>query len=157
MFLDVETICCDKQSVALVVGTVKSTRSIDLWNGKTTAPVDAFGQAVPSDPGKSDIEVLCMMNTGLDSAGGAATIQAALVVADDEDLSVNVRVLQTSAAFTEAQAIAGKHFGLGRKLPAGITERWVGFRLINGGEIATVGKVTAAIGTGLPQLGDHSI
>ncbi len=147
--LDVETICSDEQSLVKATGTYKSDRSVDLWNGQTSAPTDVLGNTIPSDPGKGDIEVLCQVVEAFTSTSSDGTVQAQLVMADDEDLSTNQVVLKETAALV-CPAI-GTKFKLGTELPLGVTKRFVGFVFITAVHAPLTGKITAAIGTGIRQ------
>ncbi len=151
MYIDGQTLCSDQQSVVGAAGNYLSERSIDVWNGNTALSQDSLGNDVPNDP--QGVPIYAAMDVGLDSAGGACTIQAQLVSADDEGLGTNLVVHQQTPAIAEAVAIAGYEFELGNTIPPGIDDRFVGFRFITAGEAATVGKVTACIGVGKRQRG----
>lgn len=156
MLLDVECECSKQQDLAAAVGTVKSTRSFDFWNGQLTAPVDNLGNTIPSDAGRGPTGVMCVVTETFDSGGDTATVEAQLVSADDEDLSVNVVVHRTTGAIAQATLIAGYELQLGPLLPSGITKKWGGFRYLIGTEATTAGKVSSYIGNKNTQRGWES-
>lgn len=154
MYIDVTGLCSDEQSVVGAAGNYLSERSVNLLDGATALSTDGMGNTVPHDPGAGEnLEVFAAMDSDLDSAGGACTIQAQLISADDEALTVNVVVHAETAAIPEATAVRGYQFKLPSKMPAGIDDVYGGFRFITAGEAATAGTVTAAIGVGLRHKG----
>ncbi len=152
MYIDVNGLCSDQQSVVGAAGNYLSERSINRLAGNTAVQQDGMGNDVPGD--MRGAPLYAAMDVGLDSAGGACTIEAQLVSADDEGLTTNLVVHARTAAIPEATAIAGYEFELPETIPPGIDpDLYVGFRFVTAGEAATVGKVTAAIGVGKRQRG----
>ncbi len=139
MMLDLLNLCSDEQDLAQVAGTYKSTRSIKRGDTAT----DQFGNVLSGDLGKSEIPILCQVTEQFVGAGG--TVQAQLVHADDEDLSVNLVVLQETAAIPIATLAPGYQFRLGKHLPIGTTKAYWGFRYIIATTTQTAGKITAGV------------
>lgn len=141
MLLDTQNLFSRAQDLAVAVGNHLSDKSIDLgatgshpWHG---SPLSDPGRGLP-------IYVHAQVVEAFDSDGGAATVQAQLVQADDAALTSNLEVLAETPAVAEATLVPGYTFRLSC-LPAGISKRYLGLRYVVAGETATAGKVTAGI------------
>lgn len=156
MILDVNTLCSDAQDLAKVVGAYLSERSIDLGAAQT----DSLSNTVPSDPGKSDIEILVKVTE--DFVGATGTVMVELISADDAALTSGVTSLAQAPGGSVTVGIpiatlkAGYEFKL-PELPAGISQRYLGFRYNIYTATQTAGKITAAIGVGTKQHGWHHV
>jgi hypothetical protein len=146
MILDAENIFSLRQSLVNGTGNLLSTKSIDTGAAGTLAGgYNARGSA-PHDPGKgTPVEVECQINTSVDSAGGAATIEFQLVMADNEELTSNLTVLARTAALAEATLVKEFRPYIAGVIPPGVTKRWLGVRYVIAGEAVTVGTVTACL------------
>lgn len=140
MLTDKENTFCKALSL---VGANAAVLTTSVYLGTKEVIPGMVSMKPEADYAEADFELVAQMVEGLDSAGGAATIQVELVAADDEDLTVNLRVLRASAAIAEAAAIAGYEFLINGKLPPNITESFIGLRLTTAGEAVTVGKISA--------------
>lgn len=146
MIIDAENIFSLRQSLVAAVGNLLSTNSVDT-GAAGTLPVgyNARGSA-PHDPGAgTPIEIECKINTTVDSAGGAATIEFQLVMADDEALATNLTVLSRTAAIAEATLVKGYRAYIAGVVPPGVSRRFLGIRYVIAGEAVTVGTVTSCI------------
>lgn len=133
----------DQQSLVAAAGAIMCDRSLSL-GAPQAIPLLGSGTGGPHDIGAgSEIEVVVQMNTGLDSAGGACTLKAELIMADNEALTTNAVILHSSQAIAEATAVAGYQFRLGATLPIGLTKNFLGVKYTTAGEDATVGTVSA--------------
>lgn len=154
MHVDVQGLCSDDQSLVGPIGTILSDYPIDNWAGQTALTKDGLGNSIPSEPGGGEnVHMFARMTADLDSAGGASTVEAQLVEADDEGLTTNVNILARSGVIAEATAIKGYWFPLPDVLPAGNGKKWTGFRYVTAGEAVTAGTVSAGVGQGLKQRG----
>ncbi len=130
------------QSLVAAVGTLLGDRSID--NGD--AGTDALGNTMLRDLGRgTPLEAHIGIVTAVDSAGGAATVKAQLVMADNEALTSNLTVLAQTAAIAEAVLVAGYKFRVCGRLPPGTTKRYIGVQYVIAGEDVTVGTAFAAL------------
>src|SRR5690348_9491951 len=141
MILDAENIFSLRQSLIAGTGNLLSTYSIFLGTAGTLPVGYNSRGSAPHDVGKGQpVEVECNINTGVDSAGGTATIQAQLVMADDEGLTSNLTVLTQTAAIAEATLVAGYRFAIAGTLPPDrISKAYLGIRYVIAGEAVTVG------------------
>lgn len=144
MILDQLLMMADAQSLVGAPATIKCDRSIKL---QTPQAIPPFGQlGGPHDLGMGrTVEVLCKIKDAVDSAGGAATVQAQLVMADEETLTTNRTVLGTSAAIAEAVLVAGYEFRCPATIPPGTTRNFIGVEFTTAGEAVTAGSVTATL------------
>lgn len=143
MIPDKNLMMSDDQDIGQVVGTYLSDRSIDLWN-ESALPSDVLGNTVPSDPGKGNpVNVLVQITEAV--VGTTSTVEFQLVMADNEALSSNLVVLQSTGAIAEATLVAGYQVMLGGTLPPGISKRFLGVRYLVAVNTTTAGKVTAFI------------
>ncbi len=139
MLLDKQNMFSEAQSVGTAIATVVSTNSIDLGAAGTTPT----GAAIGYDIGKSgDVRILCQVTSTVTS-GGAATIQAQLVMSDNANLS-SPTVLQETTVIALATLIAGYQFRL-NTIPAGITKRYLGMQYVVGTAAPTAGTITSGI------------
>lgn len=139
MMLDKKNLCSDSQNLAQVVGTYLCDRSIKRGDTST----DQFGNVLAGDLGKSEVPILCVVDTTF--VGATGTVQAQLVMADDEALSVNLVVLQETLAIAVTALKAGYVFALGKHLPVGTTSAYWGFRYLIGTATMTAGTITAGV------------
>ncbi|MDP1824910.1 MAG: hypothetical protein Q8L48_16760 [Archangium sp.] len=139
MMLDKANVFSDKQSIAAVASTVLCSKSVDL--GSLTE-VDSKGNLVLNDIGRSLIDLFVQITTAVTS-GGAATIDFQLIQADDEGLTTNVEVLQSTGALAIAGLTVGKQIKLG--LPPGFTKRYMGLQYVIATATTTAGNVFAAL------------
>lgn len=145
MQLDKQLMFSDQQSLIGAPGTIKCDRTVQFqtpqalppWNNQTGGPHD-MGMGTP-------INVMAKVVEAVDSAGGAATVQARLVMADEETLITNRVILHTTEAIPEATLVAGYEFRLGGTLPPGTTKKVIGIEYITAGEAVTAGKVSATL------------
>lgn len=138
--LDAETILSDKQDLAKAVGSYLSDKSYDL--GATGSDVN--GNTPISDPGRSHVPIHVQVTETFASAG-AATMKVDLVMADNDALTSNLVVLQSTDTIALATLVAGYQFRLGPSLPPGVLKRYFGFRYTVGTATMTAGKITAAV------------
>lgn len=145
MILDAENIFSLRQSLVAGVGNVLSTYSIDTGAaGALPVGYNARGNA-PHDVGKGmPLEVECQINTSCTS-GGAATVQAQLVMADDDALTTNLTVLAQTDAIAVATLVKGYRFAIAGTVPPGVSKRYIGIRYVIGTAAITAGTVTAAL------------
>lgn len=128
--------------VGVAVGTFLSERSIYMGNAGT---VPGFTSAAPvNDKGRGTPKRLSVKVSTTCTSGGAATLKFELVMADDEALTSNLKVLKSSEAIALAQLVKGYEFRLGY-LPVGISKKWLGLRGTVGTAVFTAGKITAGI------------
>jgi hypothetical protein len=129
------------QSLVAAVGNLLGDKSID--NG--AAGTDNLGNTMLRDLGRGEpLEVHIGIVTAVDSAGGAATVQFQLVMADNEALDSNLVVLAETAAIAEATLVAGYKARIGL-VPPGTTKKFIGVRYVIAGEDVTVGTCIAAL------------
>lgn len=145
MLLDKQTMFSDAQSLIQNAGAFNSTNVIDLWNGAASLPAGPLGTPVNDEGRGQDVGVLVQIVDTFLAAGGAATLKAALVVADDDALAVNPVVLAESEAIAKADLVAGYRFRIPCCLPAGIAKRYLGVIYTIATNNGTAGKVTAAL------------
>lgn len=132
----------NEQSLVGAVGNVLFNKSINLG----TPGKDSMGNTLTHDPGKgTPIELAPVITTQVDSAGGAATVEFQLVMADNEGLTSNLVVLARTAAIAEAVLVPGYRPRLPKTLPPGITKQFLGLRAVIAGEDVTAGKCFAGL------------
>lgn len=139
MMLDIRTLCSDDQDLSQVVGTYPSDRSIARGSTST----DQFGNVLTGDLGKSNVPIFCQVTEAI--VGTSSTVEAQLVSADNEALSTNLVVHQSSGAIAEALLVAGYQFQLGGTVPIGVTKAFWGFRYLVGTATTTAGKISAGV------------
>lgn len=139
MILDKQNMFSEAQDLAQAAGNYLSTNTIDL--GSPGSPVVG---GIVSDVGRGmPLEVICQI-TETFTSGGAATVQAQLVMADNAALSSNLTILDETPAIALATLIAGYQFRL-RAIPQGITKRYLGMRYVIGTATTTAGEITSGL------------
>lgn len=141
MLLDVQNLVSDDQDLAKAAGTYLSDKSIDLG---AVGTIPGIGGTPIHDVGRGDCPELLVQVTETFTSGGAGTLQAKLVMADDDALTSNVVVLQETLAIALATLVAGYQFRL-CCVPFGVTKRYLGIQYVVGTATMTAGKVTAGI------------
>lgn len=139
MQLDAQALFSDDQDISQVVGTYLSDHSYDMG----AAGVDAIGNTIIKDLGRGLPPELLVQITEAVTATGAATVDFQLVQADDEALTSNKEVLQTTGAIGKAVLVAGYQARL--RIPAGISRRYLGLQYVIAGDTTATGKVTAGL------------
>lgn len=135
MFFDKETTLSNKQSIA-GTGTIVSTNTIDLFNGRSSQQVGPYGVASLYDPGRSNSPEFIGQITKTVVGGTSVTLQ--IVESDNANLSSPVVVTQ-SAAVPIASLKAGYQFKVA--LVPGITKRYLGANYVIVGT-TTDGEIT---------------
>lgn len=140
---------------AVAVGTKLSDKSIYMGSAGT---VPGFTSAAPiNDPGRgSPKRLFCKVVTAFATAAGG-TLFVELVMADDEQLATNLKVLNQTPIIAAAQLVAGYEFRL-NYLPVGITKKYLGLRYNIGTGVFTAGKLNAGIAESVqenPFVGDQ--
>ena len=139
MMLDVRNLCSDEQDLAQVIGTYLSDRSIARGDSAT----DQMGNVLIGSLGKSPVPIFCQVTTTF--AGASGTVEAQLVSADNEALSTNLVVHQSTGAIAVASLVAGYHFQLGKYVPVGVTKALWGFRYLIATTNMSAGKISAGV------------
>jgi hypothetical protein len=140
MLLDRENLLSNNQDLAQAAGNYLSTNTIDLG----AAGTPAIGGSVIHDIGRGNhVEVLVQV-TETFTSGGAATVKAQLVMADNAALTSNLTILDQTDDLALATLVAGYQFRL-RCVPQGVTKRYLGVRYVIGTATTTAGKCTAGI------------
>lgn len=135
--------CNDQDLEGQAIGTVLSEKSLYMGNpsvipGLTTStPVNDKGRGTPK-------RLFCKVSEEFDSAGDATTLAVELVMADDDALTQNLKVIKQTPAIAQAQLLVGKEIPLGY-LPPGIAKKWLGLRFTVAGAVPTAGKIRAGI------------
>ena len=131
----------------LAVGATAADRAIDL------APND-IGLHQPGDMGAGAPVYVCVRTLVDLASAGAATLQIQLVLADDPDLSVNVRPIYTSRVygFAEVKRTTDLSF-MWPPLAIGATQRYAGLRYVVTGAPLTAGSFWAAVVADVDSLG----
>lgn len=144
MTLDKNLMFAEAMSLVGANGTFKCDRTVKFQTPQAIPPFTGTGG--PHDYGMGrNVDVLCKVITAMDSAGGAGTIKAQLVMADDENLASNPVILGGSEAIGEDTCVAGYEFRLPAKLPAGLTKYFIGVQFVTAGEALTAGTVSATL------------
>ena len=143
---DANLVFSDDQSLAQVVGTYLSDKSID-WQ-KAARQTTALGNTPTMDIGRGNlVEVVCQVTTAF--VGATATVLAELIMADDEALTSNVVSLEQApggsitVGIPVATLVAGYQWRIGRSIPAGISSRYLGLRYRIFTATTTAGKISA--------------
>lgn len=132
------------QSLVGANGTYKCDRTVQFQAPQALPPWG--NQLGTHDMGMgTPVNVLVKVGTGIDSAGGTATVVARLVMADEETLTTNRVILQSSEAIPEATLVDGYEFRLGGTIPPGTTKKVIGVEYVTAGEAVTVGTVNATL------------
>lgn len=136
MIIDARNEFCSAGDMAQVVGT--------YFTGPDTGACIDLGVANNMGAGV-DLYLVIQAITGLDSAGGAATVQFSLVSDSAIAFNATPSVHLSTKAFTEAEAVAGAVLFVG-KIPVATAEpyeRYLGVRFAIAGETSTVGTFAA--------------
>lgn len=143
--IDAKEIFSDNQSLAQVVGSYLSDKSIDLWGGaaQTTinnnTPVQDIGRG-------NELQVVVQVSEAF--VGATATVLAELVMADDEGLTTNLVSLtqapggSITVGIPVATLVVGYRWRLSTPR-SGITKRYLGLRYRIFTADTTAGKVYA--------------
>lgn len=140
MLIDHHAVLSDYQDLAKAVGSYTSDKSLPRGNVLT----DVNGGAPIADLGRSVVPLLVQV-TETFTSGGAGTLQAHLIQADDAALTTNVEILQSTAVVPLATLAAGYQMRLGGTLPVGLSKAHLGIRYDIGTATMTAGKVFAGI------------
>lgn len=140
---------------AVAVGTKLSDRSIYMGTAQT---IPGFSTAAPTnDPGRgSPKRLLAQVITTFTTAAGG-TLKVELVMADDETLATNLKVIGASEIIAAAQLVKGYQFRL-PYLPVGITKKYLGLRYNIGTGVFTAGKMFGGLvesAQEVPFVGDQ--
>lgn len=140
MILDMQTLFSDAQNLAQAAGSYLSTNTVDLG---AAGSAKQTGAAVPYDIGQGMAAQVLAQVTETFTSGGAGTLQAQLVQADDAALTTNLEVLCETPVLALATLKAGYQF----RLPSFpyVTRRFIGVRYVIATAAMTAGKATAGI------------
>lgn len=136
----------NNQSLAQVIGSYLSDKSVDLWNGarQTTAK----GNTPPMDPGRGNpIQIICQVTE--DFVGVNGTMSVELIGTTDEALTAGLVSYEQAPGGSVTVGIpvatlkAGYEFRLGGSLPPGISLQYLGLRYNIFTTNLTGGKITA--------------
>jgi hypothetical protein len=141
MMLDKNLLFSDVQDLAQTAATYLSSKSVDMG---TAGTIPGLGGTPVHDWGRgNNLLVYCQVVVAFTS-GGSATVQAQLIQADDEALTSNVQILDTTQAIAVATLVAGYQFRFGSLAP-GITKRYLGMQYVIATATTTAGKVTSGL------------
>lgn len=141
MITDKQTTLSKAQNLAQAAGSYLSTNTIDM---RATGTIPLGGSPI-DDLGRGEPVNLLVQVVETFTSGGAGTLQAQIIQADDAALTTNVEVLQESRAYALAKLVAGFQFeGLGRALP-NCSRRYLGVRYVIATAAMTAGKCDAGI------------
>jgi hypothetical protein len=147
MILDAENVFSLRQSLITGgAGNILSTYSVFLGTaGTLPVGLNSRGSA-PHDVGAGQpIEVECKINTSVTGTAGT-TIQAQLVMADDEGLTTNLVILAQTDAIAKATLVKGYRFAIASTLPPDrISKAYLGIRYVVAVSDVLTGAVTAAL------------
>lgn len=146
MLFDDQNTLSWRQDLAQVAASYFSDRSINVGKaGTIPAAFQSIGSA-PRDVGKGRPVRLLIEVVETFTSGGAGTLQAELVAADDDVLATNLVSVEIGAAIALATLVAGYYFTVAAMLPPGIgAKQFIGCRYTIGTATMTAGKVTAGI------------
>lgn len=146
MTFDANFLLSDAVNLAQAAGNYLSD-FYDTWQGRTTAVGTApIGGPALNDIGRANDLDLIVQVTQTFTSGGAATLQAQIVMADDA-VGTNLVVLAETRVHALADLVAGKYLEL-PEIPPGITSRWFGLRYLIATAAMTAGKITAGLTMG---------
>lgn len=144
MQLDKNLMMCDAMSLVGANATFKCDRSIAQQAAQSIPPFTQTGG--PHDLGMgTPVNVLAKIKDAVTTTGGAGTVKAQLIMADDENLATNLVILQSSEAIPELTLVAGYEFRIGGTLPPGLTKLFFGVQFVTAGEALLTGSVTATL------------
>jgi len=144
MLMDKQQILADAQTLIHAAGSWNSDNIIDLWGG-VSLPSGPLGTP-PYDFGKGgSMRILAQIVETFLAAAGAATLQIALVNADDAPLTVNPITLAKTEAITKVDLVAGYQFTELGFVPAKCVRRYLGAILTIATNPGTAGKLTLAL------------
>ena len=109
-------------------------------NGTDVVDLVAAGDVSRGRP----LRFRAQVTTAMDSAGEAATLEVQLVTADSADLSSNPTIIYRTGAMTEANLSAAGTIIADVVVPK-TSQRYIGVKYDNGGEVFTTGKITAGL------------
>lgn len=139
MYLDLQTLFSDNQTLAFAAGSANSTNVIDLGTVGTIplggSPIYDIGRGEP-------VEVIVQITADVTSAG-SATVQFKLVSSAAADLSTPT-VHYDSGAIAKATLVAGYYVPI-RVIPQGVALRYLGLIYTVATATTTAGTVTAGI------------
>lgn len=146
MILDAENIFSLRQSLVTGgAGNILSTFSIDTGVAQAVPTGFQSRGNAPHDIGQGQlVEVECQINSDVTATGGT-TIQAQLVMADDEGLTTSLTILGQSDAIAKATLVKGYRFAIAGSIPPGVTRRFIGIRYVVAVSDVLTGTVTAAL------------
>ena len=133
----------DQDLEGVAVGTVLSEKSLYMGNAGV---VPGFSTNTPiNDPGRGTAKRLAItVSEEFDSAGDDTTMFVELVMADNEELTTNLKVLARTPIIAQEQLKVGYQFRLSY-LPVGISKKWLGLRFNVGTSVPTAGKIRAGL------------
>lgn len=140
MIMDKQLLFSDQQNLAQAAGNYLSTNTVDLG----TVGSIVLGGSPIRDIGRGRSLQAVVQVTETFTSGGAGTLQAQLVMADDAALTSNLTVLEETAAIALATLVAGYQFRFGT-WPVGTSKEFIGIRYVIGTAAMTAGKVTAGL------------
>ncbi len=152
MILDLQNLVSDNQNLAQAAGSYVSTNAIDTTGGTSASP-GGYG-TIARDIAKGGEVDFFVQVTQTFTSGGAGTLLAEIIQADDAALTINVEVLNTVPALALAALVAGKRFRCAFPR-SGISRRYLGVRYTIATAAMTAGKCTAGIAQDLdtnPQI-----
>lgn len=142
MLMDKQNLFSDAQ--VLTTGATSSTLSTNTIDLGAAGTIPLGGSPI-YDIGRGEaVDLLVQVVTTITS-GGAGTLRAEVIIADDAALTSNVVVLAKTDDIALATLVAGYQFRL-PSVPFGVTKRYLGMRYQNASAAAlTGGAVTAGI------------
>lgn len=147
MMIDKFALLCDEQDVSIDVGTDLSEGSYDLGAIGTIPQVNDTPKGEVGDGGS--VPLLVQVVEAFTAAGGAATLNVDVVMADDAALSSNLTVLESSGAISKASLVAGYQF-IFQVFPRRCTKRYIGLKFTVATNNMDTGKISAFLGS-VPQ------
>jgi hypothetical protein len=149
MLLDVQNILSDQQNLAQAIGSYNSTNVMDMWGQATKPNIPQTiglsyqpGQVI-KDAGRGALfHIFCEVLQAFTS-GGAGTLQAQIINADDAALTVNPTVNNETSVLALATLVVGYQLRLNPQ--PGLLQRYVGVKYTIAGAAMTAGIITAGI------------
>lgn len=137
MIIDKQLLFSEAQDISQVAGSYLSTNTLDL----RAADSPVAGSLI-HDIGRGRAPEIIAQIIEAVTSGGAAEVECQLVTADNAALDSNLTVILTSGPIAKAALVAGYQFKLGR-VPAGITQKYMGLRYVITTNTTTAGTITA--------------